>query len=130
MRPSMEPSSRHRTRIASPSFFPCLKAQCVINKRLFSPKSTHHQEFLLASVPLSLAFLWSNISLASPGPSDDRKAETSFFKAETTPAEFLEKSFPLGRKTPIMLTVKKVGSTGERKKSIGFLYLPTPLFLC
>ena len=51
-----------------------------------------HHEFSLSAVPLMAPFLWFNMSLASPGPSEDLEArifaEASFFRKQMTPGQF------------------------------------------
>ena len=48
-------------------------------------------------------FLWFNMSLASPGPSEDLEArsftEASLLKKHMTPGQLPANSFPVGKKT-------------------------------
>ena len=70
-----------------------------------------HHEFSLSAVPLMAPFLWFNMSLASPGPSEDLEArsfaEASFFRKHMTPGQLPENSFPVGKKTPAKRKNKK-----------------------
>ena len=63
-----------------------------------------HHEFSLSAVPLMVPFLWFNMSLASPGPSEDLEArsftEASLFRKHMTPGQLPTNSFPVGKKTP------------------------------
>ena len=62
-----------------------------------------HHEFSLSAVPLMAPF-WFNMSLPSPGPSEDLEArslaEASLFKKHMTPGQLPTNSFPVGKKTP------------------------------
>ena len=61
-----------------------------------------HHEFGLSAVPLMALFSWFNMSLASPGPSEDLDAcsfaEASLFRKHMTPEQLPVNSFPVGKK--------------------------------
>ena len=75
------------------------------------PRSMDHHEFSLSAVPLMVLFLWFNMSLASPVPSEDLEArsfaDASFFRKHMTPGQFPANSFPVGKKTPAKSKNKK-----------------------
>ena len=63
-----------------------------------------HYEFSLSAVRLMAPFLWFNMSLASPDPSEDLEQrsfpEASLFRKHITPEQLPANSFPVGKKTP------------------------------
>ena len=63
-----------------------------------------HHEFSLSAVQLMALLLWFNMSLASPGPSEDLEArsfaEASLFRKQITPEQLPANSLPVGKKTP------------------------------
>ena len=72
--------------------------------RWLKPRSMDHHEFSLSAVPLMAPFLWFNMSLASPGPSEDLEvrslAEAPLFRKHMTPEQLPANPFPVGKKTP------------------------------
>ena len=60
-----------------------------------------HHEFALSAVPLMALFSWLNMSLASPGPSEDLEAcsfaGASLFRKHTTPGQFSANLFAVDR---------------------------------
>ena len=75
----------------------------MIMSRWLKPRSIDQHEFSLSAVPLIAPFLWFNMSLASPEPSEDLEArsftEASLFRKHMTPEQLPANSFPVGKKT-------------------------------